>query len=340
VEAVNPEGQTSLQSIGTAAVPLYTYGVTNAASLGVQPGAATAGTDLMLTITGTNTHFADGQSVVGIGSTDVTVRRMWVVNPSLILLNVTVGAGAVPGPVNLTVTTGLEVASLAGGISLQAAGAGQSSLLAPVLNTATGLAGTPAGGLIALGTRGLPLNLAGWTLTIGGVATTYGVNASGLLTAAVPAGLAYGPQPVQLTPPSGAGPSPILMQLDAPPPVIFGAADGSGPGGTVFLITGSAAASAGDSVWIAVANLAGASATTPAPGAVWIEVGSVTLTPLAINVLADGTALVQFVMPAIQGSSPNATQAQVPVWIGTGTRISAPYALNANVIPPPSPSVP
>ena len=335
VEAINPEGQTSLQTIGTAAAPVYSYGVVNSATIAVQPTAAPAGTDMMLTITGTDTHFADGQSVVGIGASDITVRRVWVANPNVIQLNITVGAGAVPGPVNVTVATGLEIITLPAAISVQAAAAGQTSLLTPALNMANGLAGTPIGGLVAIGTRGLPPNLAGWTLTIGGVQTTYGVNSNGLLTATVPAGLAFGPQAVQLTPPSGIGPSPILMQVDAPPPVIFGAADNSGPGGTVFLITPSAPAGIGDLVWIAVTNLAGAAPVLPAPSATWIEVGNVTATPTTIAELADGTALVQFVMPAIQGTSPNATQGVVPVSIGTGSRISAPYGLNANIVPSP-----
>jgi hypothetical protein len=118
--------------------------------------------------------------------------------------------------------------------------------------------------------------------------------------------------------------------------VITAAADGAGAGGTLFLITASAAASAGDPMWIAVTNLAGAAPALPAPSATWIEVGNVTVTPFAITALPDGTALVQFFMPAIQGTVANVTQTLVPVAIGTGSRISAPYGLNANIIPAPA----
>jgi IPT/TIG domain len=337
VEAVNPEGQTSLQSIGTGTAPTYAYGVANAPSIAVQPAIATAGTDLMLTITGVNTHFADGQTVVGLGTSDMTVRRVWVVSPTLIQLNVTVGAGASSGPVSATVSTGLELVTLPTAVAVVAPTAQPASLRAPGVSTITGLAGVPIGGTVSLAANGLPTNLAGWSLTIGGVSTTFGVNSNGILTAAIPAGVSFGPNALQLTSPAGTGPSPILIQVDAPPPVIAGAIDSSGAGGTGFPISSAAPANAGDVVTLAVADLAGASSSLPSAASVWITVGAATVQVASVTPGTQGTAFVQFVLPAILANSPTATQQLVSVAIGTGTRLSSPYLLAiVPVLPAPS----
>ncbi len=334
VEAVNPEGQTSLQSIGTAAVPVYAYGVNNAASISVQPATVTAGTDQMVTISGANTHFADGQTTVGFDISDITVRRVWVVNPGLILLDVTVGAGASVGPVNASVTTGLEMVTLPAAVSVQAASPLQTSLRVPVVYTVTDLAGVPIGGTLALATSGLPLNLAGWTLTIGGVSVPFGVTPSGTMTAVVPSGIALGPEPVQLTAPGGGGPAPILMQVDAPPPVIIAAYDDSGPAGTSFAVSQAAPANGGDILTLIVWNLAGAAPSLPAAGSIWIAAGSSIVSPLSVVPIDANNSRVQFALPATITSDPEVTGQTVPIAIAAGTRLSPPYTLNLRVPPP------
>ena len=335
VEAVNPEGQTSLQSIGTGAVPLYAYGVSNAASIGMQPSALTAGTDEMVTIAGTNTHFADGQTTVGFGNSDITVRRVWVVNPGLVLLNVTVGAGASAGPVNATVTTGLEMMTLAAAVSVQAASPGQTTLRVPVVNTVTALAGVPLGGSLALATSGLPANLAGWTLTIGGVSVPFGMTLSGTMTANVPGNIALGPETIQLTAPGGGGPAPILMQVDAPPPVVVAAFDDSGPAGTSFVVTPAALANGGDAITLIVVNLAGSSSTLPPLATMWIAAGSSIVNPTSVVAIDANTSRVQFFLPASIASDPDVAGQTVPVAVGVGTRLSPAFTLNIHVPPPP-----
>ena len=338
VEAVNPEGQTSLQSVGTGTAPIYSYGVANAATLSVQPAVATVGTDFMLTITGVNTHFSEGQSVVGLGVSDITVRRVWVMSPTVIQLNVSVGAGASLGPVSATVSTGLELVTLPAAISILAPTASQTSLRAPGVSTFTGLAGVPIGGTVLLATNGLPTNLAGWNVAIGGVNTTFGVNSNGILTAAVPAGVSFGPAALQLTSPAGTGPSPILIQVDAPAPVIADAIDSSGAGGTGFAISSATPASAGDLITLVVTGLAGAAPTLPAAGAVWINVGATTLPVVSVGAASQNTTFVQFVLPAIQANSPTAAAQLVSVAIGTGTRLSTPYLLTVVPVLTPTPS--
>ncbi|HEV2199349.1 MAG TPA: matrixin family metalloprotease [Bryobacteraceae bacterium] len=339
VEAVNPDGQTSLQSIGTAAVPVYPYAVSNAASIAVQPAVATAGTDVMLTISGANTHFADGQTIVGVGVSDITVRRVWVVNQNLILLNATIGGGADIGPVNLTVSTGLEIVTRPAAITVQVPGVQQISLRVPVINAFTGLAGVPAGGLAALTATGLPADLTGWTLTIGGVPSPFsGYDGNSIIVAVVPATLALGPRALQMIPPAGAGPAPIAMQLDAPPPVIVAAFDNATSTSPVFAVGPSSPAKGGDMITLDVSALGAGLPAVPAASAVWIAVGSVTTQPISILPASGGIAQVQFILPTALPYNPATTRQTVAVSVGTGTRLSAAYALDIQVTPPAAPA--
>ena len=43
-----------------------------------------------------NTRFADGQTIVGFGSSDILVRRVWVLSPTRLLANVSVAPTAPP----------------------------------------------------------------------------------------------------------------------------------------------------------------------------------------------------------------------------------------------------
>jgi hypothetical protein len=199
------------------------------------------------------------------------------------------------------------------------------------------LAGVQIGGIVAVATSGLPLNLAGWTLTIGGVGTTFGVNTNGLLTATIPGGIAFGPEPIQLTSPAGAGPSPILVQVDEPPPVIIAAVDTSGPGGTAFVVSPSAPANAGDAIILFVSGLAGGAPALPAPNAIWITVGSAVVAPFSVTAVDQKVTEVEFVLPASPALSPTVTLQNATVTLGTGSRLSAPFSVTVTV-PPAAPA--
>lgn len=63
----------------------------------------------MVDITGTNTRFADGQVTVGFGSSDISVNRVWVLNPTHLIANVVVAPGAVLGFSEISVISGFNV---------------------------------------------------------------------------------------------------------------------------------------------------------------------------------------------------------------------------------------
>ena len=112
VSGERPDAVGPLQSLGTAPQPEFTYPQMNAASIVPTPISVTAGTDTLMVISGVNTHFADGQTVVGFGSSDISVRGSWVVNPTMVILNLSVDPAAQPGITYVTVATGLEIITL------------------------------------------------------------------------------------------------------------------------------------------------------------------------------------------------------------------------------------
>jgi hypothetical protein len=355
VEALNPDGQTSAQALGSTSPTIYAYPLRDAVTIAALPATVTAGTDVMLAISGVNTHFASGQTAAGFGSSDVAVRRLWVVNPNLVYVNVTVNPAAQVGSVNLTVSTGLEIATLSGALNVAAPNPNQISVRVPVVNAVTGLAGVSAGGTALIATAGfdatkLPGALDAWTLAIGGEAVAFQTDKNGVLRATVPADLAVGPQIVQLSPPAnfpGTAPPPVLLQLDAPPPVIVAAADNTAASGAGVPVTVSAPAVLGDTVALTVSGLADADGVLPGAGSVWIGIDGVNYAPQSVTALPPlpNSSLilsqVQFVLPANVPIDPTVTAPTATIMVGTGTRLSAAFALNiaapsaATPAPPP-----
>ena len=350
VEAVNPDGQTSLQSLGSTPAPLLTYPQANAPQIYQTPDTVIAGTDTLMVISGVNTHFADGQTVIGFGSSDISVRGQWVVNSGMVILNLTVDPAAQPGTTYITVATGLEIVTAANMLNIAAPSPAQISLRVPVLNAVTGLAGVPAGGVARIVTAGLPADLTGWTLTVGPLPAAFTADANGVLTVQVPAGLGIGAQPVQLIPPANSGVAAIprvILQLDPPPPLILWGVDTPVANGPPVLVSASNPVPLGESVTVMVYGLSSPSGVLPRAGAVWMNIGgaifpvtAVTRVPADPNSTAPppDLAYVSFVVPATLVLDPTVSNPSVPVMVGTGTRLSAAYSLFIAPAPPPPPT--
>jgi uncharacterized protein (TIGR03437 family) len=315
VEALNADGQSSSQALGPALPPLYAYDTVAPPSAAPRTLSAAAGTDTMVQIDGINTNFVDGQTAVGFGSSDVTVRRVWVTAPGRLLLNLSVSPQALPGPVNMSVISGLEPVPLSSGFQISPPSPNQVSLRANIVSVATGQAIVPAGSFALINAPNLPQNLAGWTLTIGSQRVLFSGNGPGQIVAQVPTGLAVGPAIVQLNSPSAAVP-PVVLQVD--PPAILAAANGSGA-----VLDSSHPARPGDTIQVTVFGFADFSGQALLSG-VQINAGGVThaATSVALSQTQPGAYIIQFVL-----SSNVPAGGQTPVTVGFGTRVSAPYLL-------------
>jgi len=333
VEAVNPDGQTSLQALDAANRPLYLYPVQDDRSLSAEPAILPAGTDGMVRISGVNTHFTPGQTRVGFGSSDLSPERIWVTDATHMLVNVKVDTPASAGPLAVTVSTGLEMITGATGLEIAPAAEPFISLRTPAINAATGLAGVPAGGTALIRTTGLPSDRTGWILRIGGVDTAFTADDQGVISAHVPDGLTPGPQVVELFGTAGLAAPGIVMQLDSPPPVILAAFNNSAADGVGLPVSWFAPVLAGDTVTLTVEGLAESLAADPSGLSLALGNSAVG----AIFTPADGNLVtVQFVMPIVPFNPDFPSQAFLR--IGAETRLSDFFALDIQVDPPPSPS--
>ena len=319
VEALNNDSQTSSQALGSAAPPWFTYAAADNPTISVNPSSIPAGTDSMIVITGFNTNFVDGQTVVGFGSSDILARRVWVLSPGRLLLNVSANASAQPAITSVSVASGLQLATLNAAFQIASANPAQMSLRVPILNQATGLPGAPAGGRIIINTSGLPQNLGGWRLTISDQNANFQFS-SGQIIAQVPSGLSIGPAVVRLISPNGDNIPSVLMQVDAPPPVIAAAMNASGAA-----IDAAHPAHPGDLVTLTVAGLFDASATVPSSS---VNVNVAGVDQGAVSVIAvpaqPGVCLVQFVLSS---NVPSGQQQAQSVTVGISTRISAAFPI-------------
>ena len=107
--ALNSDGQSS-NFLQASAPAQYFYDSASQPSIAVPPGVLAPGDDVVDVI-GTNTNFIDGQVWVGFGSSDAVVKKVTVVSPTHLRVNVTVGANAFVPATAINVTNGLNVIS-------------------------------------------------------------------------------------------------------------------------------------------------------------------------------------------------------------------------------------
>ena len=342
VEALASDGQTSAQTMGTLPLPTFTYASPDHPALTVTPAVVTAGTDTMIEVDGFDTNFAEGRTVIGFGSSDVVVRRTWILDGGKALLNISINPSALAGLTTVTAATGVQAVTLKAGLQILPAAAQQISLRAPVLNLATGLTGVPTGGTAVLSATGLPDDLNGWTLTIAGVKVDFTLDANSNILAVVPESTPVGPTVLRLISPNGDSIAPILFNVDAQPPVIQAMYDQVDSIHLAF-IDAQHPAAPGDVLMLDAANLFGSAPPVPA-SSVHISVGGVDHVATSVESvlqfgLISNVTRIQFTLASGLPASTSEDAAQQPVTVRVGTRVSAPFTLY--VIPPaPAPSQP
>jgi Matrixin/Carboxypeptidase regulatory-like domain len=135
VTAFNPDGQNStfLKTVA-AAVPSFAFDSGQPGSVTLSPGSIHAGIETMLDITGVDTSFADGYTTLGFGSSDVEVRRIWVLSPTHMLANVAVSPSAPAGQVMVSVLSGLKTVAQPFGFTISAPVADAPSINSSIVN--------------------------------------------------------------------------------------------------------------------------------------------------------------------------------------------------------------
>lgn len=250
VIALNADGQTSL----FLAQPLtYTYdwGPTEAASIALSTDSRPAGTESMIEITATNLTFAEGSTTLGFGTSDVVVKRLWVVNPGLLRADVFVARGAVASDTMVTVLSGLQNFSAPGAFHIRNVDPAPVTLSSDIFNASKDEATVYPGSNAVVPVYNLPESAAADSLKLnlnGAPVTVVSLDGS-LLTITVPEEFPAGPAVIGLD--TGGDPvSPVFVTIEPAPPVIQAVLDGATP------VDADHPAHIGDTVTVLVLHLA------------------------------------------------------------------------------------
>jgi hypothetical protein len=221
ITAFNPDGQDSM-FVQSGAPPAYSYDSGDAGSATFAPNALQAGSETLVEINGGGT-FVDGQTAVGFGSSDLRVKRAWVVGPNKIWANVTVAPNTAFGAASATVVSGYQVISQPQAIQTISPSGRTPVLNSQLVNAVPTLSAIFPGATVILSGS----NLAGGTVTVGDRPATVLSASSSQLTFIIPAGLASGPAVLKVS--NGLDTASVAVPLD---PVPAGVLSGLAPGDT------------------------------------------------------------------------------------------------------------
>lgn len=233
VVVLNPDGQSSLFLQGENP-STYTYSgdapafVNSVPGLTVTPATLPAGTEAMLQIDTTGGRFAEGQTVVGFGSSDILVRQIFVVSPTRLLANVSVLPAAQEFSAHLSVASGLELITRQ--YAFQINPPARTFWLRPnIVNAATEAPGISAGvaAILTVGNSPATLTANNVTLLLNDRSIPIRSVTDGRVTFDVPAGTSSGAAVLRLEV-SGEKSLPVMMVVDPPPPRILSASPESG----------------------------------------------------------------------------------------------------------------
>jgi uncharacterized protein (TIGR03437 family) len=312
VTVFNSDGQNSLL-LGQAP-PTYTYPQAGAPQISnVSMTAMPVGGTGYIEITGQDTHFTDGQVTLGFGTEDVTVQRLWVVNQTTVRANIQVSGNALPGTSEISLISGFNVYSVPNGFTIQPANPSLPVMALPIGN------GDPTQQTIFPGSTA---SIYGWNLGQNAAAVQVALNdvpvqvlglAPDHVNIQVPAGFPTGLAVVKMSV-AGMAATPVLLEIDPPPPAIVKVTNASGVPYDV-----SHMAFAGDVVYVVVAGLD--------PGVLNnlsrlnLSVSGVIMAPQGIDSLGGGQYQIRFYLTQGFGST------TVPLAVVVDGSASVPYMI-------------
>jgi len=294
----NTDGQDSafLQS---ASPVTYSYGNTGAPSISsISPASLPAGAEALVDITGSGFNFVPGQVTVGFGTTDIVVRRVFVVSPNHVQVDVSVSPNSALSNPDVSVINGFQLATAAAGFQITAPVSGLPAVIPILTNAAPGLTGAYPGALVTVNGSNLTAGGSGPQVLIAGQTVTVVSASPTQLTLQLPAGLPVGPAVLVFN--NGAlNAYPVVVNIDRSPAGINAIQDGSGN-----YITSAVAAHQGEQLVVSLSNFA-PDGLNIAPSRVQVGVGGVLHNVLSVSNPVAGLYQVSFLLNAIEQTGPS-----------------------------------
>jgi len=316
VTALNADGQSSL-FLQAQAPATYTYEPGAPPAVFLSQNTLPAGAEAMIEITGVNTSFAEGQTVVGFGSSDIVVRRVWVLSPTRLRAQVAVSAAATPGATMVSMVSGFQMAWQPLAFQVSPANPRLPVINPQLLNPATGQTRVyPGGPAVAL--------VSNLSQIAGIVTAVVYLNdqqlpvtslAPGQVGFTIPAGFPAGPAVLRIQ----YGPEqiyPVIVSIDSLPPVVLAVSTG------VVAVDAMHPTKPGDYLIVTVNGLAEAGAAV-APARVRVTVAGIE--HQALGVAASATPMTSH--QVLFALSPLISTGQHVLTVGIDGRASLPFLL-------------
>jgi uncharacterized protein (TIGR03437 family) len=295
--------------------PTYSYPASAAPQITVSPALLPSGVSSMVDVTATNTQFQNCQPTLGLGTSDVSVRRVWVLSPTHLVANVVVAPNAAIGSSEISVVCGFQVATQSGGFQIQAADPTQPFLALPLENNDPYQQFFYPGAVVSL--YGLRLSTApnSTQVTLNGQSLPILYSSATQVNFAIPASFPTGFTPVTLVLNNGAvNARPIELEIDNAPPVIQQIVGASGqPLDSTHL------ASSGDTLMAVVSSVDPSVVSNPSR--VQVTIAGISQNISQVSAGPNGTVTVSFVV------SQSFTGATVPVVVAVNGVTSDPASI-------------
>ena len=287
------------------------------------PNVLPAGARAMIDVTGVNTNFVDGMTTIGFGTTDVFVRRVWVLSPNHALVNVNVAPAAQPGASLTSVISGFQIFSQPGGFHT-ISGDADLPIVEPTLINGIWLpSGVYPGSIASL--FGLNLGGPSTRITINDQPVTLIYSSPVQINLIIPATLRPGPAILRLN--NGSRDAfPVVISIDATPPVITAIANASNASGAPAHGT-----QPGDELNLLVTGIAPPSSPVD-PQRVHVIVGGLDIPAAVVSAADNGAFQVRITLPASV-----TTGQRVPITISIDGKTSLPLYIAINPLPAPPP---
>jgi uncharacterized protein (TIGR03437 family) len=318
VTALNPDGQSSL-FVNADNPPAYTYApetlfASAAPVFLAAPSMLPAGVESMIQIDSAGTNFVDGMVSVGFGTSDVVARRVWVVSPTRLLVNVSTSSAAQVGGYAITIASGLNVLTQPFAMQVLPLNARAFWLRSGISTFASEQASVTAGSIAVMhiGNAPAPLPTSAAVFLNDQRLPILGVNGTEVAFQ-IPAGTAVGPAVVRVEA-NGERSMPIVVAIDPPPPRIISVTSAN------QLLNANRPAHAGEMINLYVTNLLRAGSPVN-PSRLVVSIGGIHVNAASVSEAGDGHK-VTLVVP-----SHSPVGADVPLSIQIDERSSEPVAV-------------
>jgi hypothetical protein len=315
----NHDGQNSL-FVQAGSPVTYAYAAAAAPSFSIYPPSLPAGTEALVTITGNNTSFAQGQTVVGFGSSDVYVRNIIVQNSTQILADVSIPASAVNTSLEASVIAGFQIATLPNAFQITAPTPLLPAVIPTLQNATAGQTGAYPGALVSFSGSNFQVGNSVPAVTINGNPVAIVASTANSVTLQLPTSLTTGAAILNVN--NGAATSfPVAVSITPLPATITSIVSAGGS-----TISSSNPATGNNEIDLFLSGFAD-QATVVLPAQVSINVGGVNHPTIAVDAVGGGLFEVRFVLSMLV---PTGAQTPITVYLNGNSSYTATLATANN----------